>query len=139
MPTIERGGISMNQLRRKEEHLVCSYLSLRKAVGIIGIGLPFALAVGGLFLGIDLQKSISLYYHTDMRDLFVGSMCAIAVFLWSYRGYERKDNIAGNLACIFALGIALFPTTPGPEAARSQVILGRLHTISTVAFFLTLT
>jgi|GEM_PF-4739867 len=72
----------MNQLRSKDENLVCSYLSLRRAVGIIGIGLPFTLAIGGLFRGIDLQESISFYYHTDMRNLFVGSMCAIAVFLW---------------------------------------------------------
>lgn len=95
--------------------------------------------MGGLFLGIELQKSISLYYHTEMRDLFVGSMSAIAVFLWSYRGYDRRDNIAANLACLFALGIAFFPATPGPDATRSQVILGRLHTISSAGFFLTLT
>src|SRR5690554_5561503 len=104
----------MNQLRSKDEHLVRSYLSLRKAIGIIGIGLPFTLAIGGLLLGIDLQKSISCYYHTDLRNLFVGSLCAIAVVLWSYRGFERKDDIAGNLACIFALGVALFPTNPNP-------------------------
>src|SRR5690554_4584110 len=74
-----------------------------------------------------------------MRDLFVGSLCAIAVFLWSYRGFERKDDIACNLACIFALGVALFPTHPSSEAAEFQVVLGRLHTISTAAFFITLT
>lgn len=128
----------MYQLRSKEEHLVRSYLSLRKAIGAIGIGLPFTLAVGGLLLGIELQESISAYYHTDMRDLFVGSLCAIAVFLWSYRGFERRDDIAGNLACIFALGVALFPTAPGPETPGFPVILGRLHAVSTAAFFLTL-
>jgi hypothetical protein len=129
----------MPQLRSKEKHLVRSYLTLRKTVGIIGIGLPFALAFGGLLLGIDLQESISAYYHTEMRDLFVGSLCAIAVFLWSYRGFERRDDIAGNLACIFALGVAFFPTAPGsPEASEFPVIIGRLHTLFTAAFFLTL-
>ena len=123
---------------RKEEHLVRSYLSLRKAVGIIGIGLPFALAIGGLLLGIDLQESISAYYHTEMRDLFVGSLCAIAVFLWSYRGFERRDEIAANLACIFALGVAFFPTAPGPETPGFPVICGRLHSFFTAGFFLTL-
>ena len=128
-----------DEYRRKEEHLVRSYLSLRKAVGVIGIGLPFALAVGGLLLGIDLQESISSYYHTDMRDLFVGSLFAIAVFLWSYRGFERKDDIAGNLASIFALGVAVFPTAPsGPEASEFPVICGRLHMLFTAGFFLTL-
>lgn len=129
----------MPRLPSREEHLVRSYLSLRKAMGVIGIGLPFTLAIGGLLLGIDLQESISAYYHTEMRDLFVGSLCAIAVFLWSYRGFERRDDIAGNLACIFALGVAFFPTAPGgPEAKEFPVILGRLHTLFTAAFFLTL-
>ena len=30
----------------------------------------------------------------------------------SYRGYQRRDEIAGRLACAFALGVALFPTAP---------------------------
>lgn len=129
----------MNQTRSRDDHLVRSYLSLRKSIGIIGIGLPFALALGGLLLmGTALQKSISHYYHTGLRDVFVGSLCAVAVFFWSYRGYERRDNIAGNIACIFALGVALFPTTPGPEATTLQLVLGRLHVIFAAGFFGTL-
>jgi len=31
--------------------------------------------------------------------------------LFTYRGYERQDNIAGNLACLFAIGVALFPNS----------------------------
>lgn len=42
--------------------------------------------------------------YTGMRDVFVGALCAIAVFLRSYRGYDRRDHIAGNLACVFAAG-----------------------------------
>src|SRR5712671_5197551 len=91
--------------------LVISYLALRKAVGIIGIALPFVLAFGKILLdGPGIQSSVSAYYYTGMRDVFVGSLCAIAVFLMSYRGYERKDDIAGDLACVFALGVALLPT-----------------------------
>ncbi len=129
----------MNDPYSKDDHLVRSYLSLRKAVGILGMALPFLLALGGRYLlGMPLQPSISGYYHTAMRDVFVGSLCAIAVFLWSYRGYQRRDRIAGNLASIFALGVALVPTA-GPEAAASEAMLsGRLHMFFTVAFFLTL-
>lgn len=49
-----------------------------------------------------------------MRGVLVGSLWAIGVFLLSYRGYERKDTIAGRLACVFALGVALFPTAREP-------------------------
>ena len=108
--------------------LVISYLGLRKAVGIIGTALPFVLAFGKILVeGPGIQSSISSYYHTAMRDVFVGSLCAIAVFLMSYHGYERKDDIAGDLACVFALGVALFPTTPEVNATLRDKVVGALH------------
>jgi hypothetical protein len=73
-----------------------------------------------------------------MRDVFVGSLCAIAVFLMSYRGYERKDDIAGDLACVFALGVALFPTTPDVNITPRDNIIGALHLLFAAGFFLTL-
>src|SRR6266853_1706068 len=85
--------------------LVLSYLGLRKAVGIIGLTLPFVLAFGRILLqGFGLEGSISCYYYTDMGNVFVGSLCAIGVFLLSCRGYDQKDAIAGRLACLFAVG-----------------------------------
>lgn len=129
----------MTQQPDPQGSLVISYLGLRKAIGIIGIALPFVLAFGKILLdGPGLQSSISSYYYTVMRDVFVGSLCAIAVFLMSYRGYERKDDIAGKLACAFAIGVALFPTTPDMDpTARDKVIAG-LHFLFAASFFLTL-
>ena len=119
--------------------LVISYLDLRKAIGIIGTALPFVLAFGNILVeGPGIQDSISSYYHTGMRDVFVGSLCAIAVFLMSYRGYERKDDIAGDLACVFALGVALFPTTPDVNITPRDNIIGALHLLFAAGFFLTL-
>ncbi len=129
----------MKQAPNWNDSLVISYLSLRKAIGIIGIALPFVLALGKiLFEGPGIQSSISGYYHTVVRDIFVGSLCAIAVFLGSYRGYERIDLIAGKVACISALGVALFPTTPALNGARLQQFVGVVHLIFAACFFLTL-
>src|SRR5207342_1429632 len=71
--------------------LVISYLGLRKAIGILGVALPFVLPFGQILLhalGIQsslhspvIANSVSSYYDTDMRNIFVGSMCAIGVFL----------------------------------------------------------
>jgi len=96
--------------------LLISYLSLRKAVGFIGVTLPIVLAVGNwlAFKSNSIEDSISYYYHTGMRGVLVGSLWAIGVFLMSYRGYEKRDAIAGRLACVFALGVALFPTAREP-------------------------
>lgn len=130
----------MNQQPASNDSLVLSYLSLRKAIGIIGTALPFVLALGKILLeGPGIQSSISSYYHTGMRDVFVGSLCAIAVFLMSYRGYERKDDIAGDLGCLFALGVALFPTTPDVNPTPEDKVLGALHLSFAASFLLTLT
>ncbi len=119
--------------------LVLSYLDLRKAVGIIGISLPFVLAVGKIILDSSgLQDSISSYYYTVMRDVLVGGLCAIAVFLLAYRGYELVDSIAGKLAAIFAVGTAWFPTSPEIMPTARQLLIGKLHTVFAASLFLTL-
>jgi len=45
-----------------------------------------------------------------MRDLFVGILSGVALFLLSYRGYEQIDDIVANMSGLFALGMILFPT-----------------------------
>lgn len=129
----------MSQPSGGDDSLVLSYLGIRKAVGIIGIALPFVVALGALVVsGLGLQSSVSAYYYTVMRDVFVGSMCAIAVFLMSYRGYDSRDRIAGNLACAFALGVALFPTTPESGATPTDLVFGWLHVVCAAFFLLVL-
>lgn len=99
-----------------DEEYLCqtySYIALRRAVGWIGILLPYVLMLGIFlfFKGEPVLKTISLYYYSGMRDVFVGSVCAIALFLIFYKGYTKWDNWTGNLAGFFAIGIALFPTS----------------------------
>ena len=87
----------MGQQPDSDNSLVISYLWLRTAIGIIGIALPFALVLGKiLFDGGGLQNSMSAYYYTNTRNLFVGSLCAIGIFLMSYRGYGAKTTSPGN-------------------------------------------
>ncbi|MCH7726329.1 MAG: DUF998 domain-containing protein [Planctomycetes bacterium] len=122
-----------------ERSLVLSYLVLRKAVGMLGVAFPFVLALGAMtFFQTGLQSSLSSYYHTGMRDVFVGTLCAIGVFLLSYKGHHRSDDIAGNLACLFAIGVALFPIAPDDEVIRSVILIGYVHQAFAALFFLTL-
>ena len=110
-----------------------SYLSLRKAVGWIGILLPAVLPLGDMLIFGEkgIRENISVYYHSGMRDLFVGSLCAIALFLFFYRGYDKWDNRAASLAGFFALGIAFFPTVQsGPYDTQATI-----HFICAAAFF----
>ncbi|MGE0638948.1 MAG: DUF998 domain-containing protein [Thermoanaerobaculia bacterium] len=129
----------MSRLAAGNDSLVVSYLALRRAIGIVGVALPFVLALGTVAAGgSGIQRSVSAYYYTAMGDVLVGSLCAIGVFLYSYEGYDRRDDIAGNLACLFAVGVALCPTTPASGARRMQEIVGGLHLAFAAALFLTL-
>lgn len=117
--------------------LVMSYLGLRRSVGVIGIALPIVLAVGKmLFESPGLLDTLSAYYYSVMRDVWVGSLSATAVFLFSYR-YGRQDAIAGALAGVCALGVAFFPAPP-VMATTQQMIIGVVHWTLSVIFFLTL-
>ena len=71
---------TIQQLPKSTHTLVVSYLGVRRAIGVIGLLLPIVLGpVGWLVFGIEIQDNMSSYYHTPLRDVFVGSMCAIGV------------------------------------------------------------
>src|SRR5215469_3782722 len=91
---------------------VLTYLALRKAVGFVALGLPFVLAMVWAIISHRLESSISGYYYTDMRNVFVGSLCAISMFMLCCRGYDKNDEIAGYLSAVCALGVAFFPCSP---------------------------
>jgi hypothetical protein len=120
---------------------IISYLTLRKAVGIIGFLLPIGLVIGNVYVFQDpaIRPSISDYYHTHMRDWLVGNLFAIGVFLFSYRGYDAStgprlqrlfgrstDYFASSLAGVGAIGVALFPTQK-KSATIEQLIGNKLH------------
>lgn len=132
-------GVAMDGNQRNKQFLVISYLVLRRAIGIIGIALPFVLYLGALIIfRIGLQSSISGYYHTDMRDVLVGSLFAVGVFLYSYKGYEAKDDRAGHAAGGSAIGAALFPIAPADAVTNLARIIGYFHLFFTTAFFASL-
>ena len=73
-----------------------------------------------------------------MGDVFVGIIFVIGAFLFSYKGYTKLDNYAGDLACVFAIGVALCPTTPDVDASLADKIIGGAHLFFAVSLFLTL-
>jgi hypothetical protein len=124
---------------RDENRLIITYLTLRKLIGILGIALPFILFFGALLIfQTGIQSSISSYYHTGMRDLFVGTICVIGFFLLIYKGYESADNIAGDIGCLAAIGLALFPTAPDGVVTGTQQTIGYLHLGFAALFFMVL-
>jgi hypothetical protein len=143
----------MNDSHRDE--LVLSYTRVRTALGILGMMLPVVLILGGILdtprinAGAGrIEPTISDFYHTTYRDVFVGTLCAIGVFLISYRGYRREENeiidddLLATFAGLGAFGVAFFPNEGGGEiiASMTQRAMGVnftpiLHYSSALVFF----
>jgi hypothetical protein len=124
---------------------VRAYMIQRFAVGVLGIALPILLVlIDGLWFDTDpfLRTSISSYYYSGVRDLFVGTMCAIGVFLITYKVAERNlDNTLSLVAGGAAVVVALFPTglpsgiDPTPLQERlDEAVVEWIHYIFAAAF-----
>ncbi len=130
----------------RDKNLIISYLTMRRIIGILGITLPIVVVVGGFIQnGFAIQGSISGYYYTNMRDFFVGLLCGASLFLISYKGYQKIDDLVGNLSGIFALGIVIFPTSlySGKVVQVGMFLIddtisGYIHLIFSALFFLSL-
>lgn len=115
--------------------MIRSYVFLRRSIGMIGMALPVLLIVGNLLWPPpEVLASISGYFYSPLRGVFVGSMCAVGVFLLSYRGIGLVDDLISNVAAVAAVGLALFPTTPSgairspdPDAAARRDRARRLR------------
>jgi hypothetical protein len=133
--------------------LVVSYLFLRQAVGWIAILLPFVLLAGNLISATTSPPlSMSGYYYTDMRNAFIGALCALGVFLVAYAGYDDVDRWITNIAGLAAIGVAFCPTKPAVCAAApavcpasqvrhlsdSQQVVGDIHLVFAVVAFVML-
>jgi hypothetical protein len=126
----------MHHVTSSDQSLVISYRTLRKIVGVLGISFPIVLFAGAfLFFDLGIQSSISSYYHTGMRDVFVGTLCVIGFFLLSYRGHEPKDDYAGDVACVAALMVAFVPTAPDGVVSQEAMFFDFIHLLAATSFF----
>ncbi|MEE1788556.1 hypothetical protein PUR71_37500 [Streptomyces sp. SP17BM10] len=108
---------------------------LRLGVGLIGILLPIALPLGnwlfaelrGLSTNGYWPASMSGAYYSSTRNVFVGSLCALGVFLVCYR-FDRRDDRWSTAAGACAIGVALCPTSP-PNPTAFQNTVGAVHLV----------
>jgi len=118
----------------------------RRLIGWIGLLLPALLVViaihrDGLARWRSLE-SISAYYYTGALAAFVGMLVALALFLFTYRGFDnphhKADRAVAIVAGLAALAVAFFPTAapagvpPLPWWTRST---GVIHHIAAVVLF----
>ena len=122
----------MKLLERKPGHdryLEQSYIRQRQGMSVLAGAFPFIFLASSFVLRhVDFQPSLSAYYWThDMeRNLFVGVLWAIGVFLVLYKGYTKLEDWILNVAGICAAGIALFPTPHGEEGTWLHYVFAGL-------------
>ncbi len=115
---------------------IISYLNLRIGLGFVGFFLPIILIIGSFIFGncSQIQPSISHYYYTVMGNYFVGSLCAVAMFLFFYKGYDKTDSIVANIAGVCALLVAFFPTDPASNSLCQFVSNNRNGSVNAIHY-----
>ena len=92
------------------------------AMGVVGLLLPAILIIGSL-LGEPIRPSISAYYYADppWDSVFVGSLSAMAICLFAYRGFNGTlDDKIAYAACLAVLVTAFVaPREPNCTPADS--------------------
>lgn len=126
-------------------HILETYASTRIGIAIIGILFPLILFFGGNITGLENSKgsifglgilpSLSAYYHSPMRNWFVGILFAVGVSLWLYKGYSTFEDFTLDAAGIFAIGVAIFPTSCSGTSYCDTFTKPGLHNVSAFAFF----
>jgi len=121
------------------DRIIISWLGLRRLIGVIGLVHPVVLYLGGLFIFDQaLQSSMSAYYYTGMRNVFVGLGFVTGFFLLSYNGYDKHDRIISAIAGLAALLVAIFPMAPELNPTEQQITIGNIHVGSAFIFLLAL-
>lgn len=125
-----------------QKHITATYTSLRWGLVVIAFAFPVLLYVGGRFFGdlpfgdLPLLDSMSQYYHSVMRNPFVGFLFAIGACLYLYKGFTLLENYLLNAAALFAVGVAVFPTACRKEIVCNTFTASKPHGISAVLAFL---
>ena len=119
----------------RTSHLERSFIVQRRGMALLAAAFPAAfLASSFLFGRTEFQTSISAYYWTlDLeRNVFVGVLCAVGVFLLLYKGYTLLEDRVLDVAGICAAGVAFFPMDQSGDCAASGI---SLHGAFAVTFF----
>lgn len=125
-------------MSEQNDPYLISHFTLRKAIGWLGMLLPFILLIGNWLINNSpilssstwvvkccnhyhpydsWKQSISHYYYTTMGEAFTGILIAVGLFLICYKGHKKRagdkglsDDLTSTLAGIFAFLVVIFPT-----------------------------
>jgi hypothetical protein len=92
------------------QDVIKTYRYLR--IGLIGSVVLLAASIGYERSLVDCwQTSISAYYYTPVKAVFVGTMIAVGLSLIVYKGRNSFEDVCLNVAGMLAPVVAVAPTT----------------------------
>lgn len=114
-----------------------SYQEMMRTIGVLGITLPI-LVISFNWIAeivnnipqherIGVLTSISKYYYSFSRNIFVGVLSILAVILYTYTGDRKAHDRWASVAGASSIGIAIFPC--------DHELLKNLHFISAFLLF----
>lgn len=99
----------------------------------------------------SLKQSISHYYYSAVGEIFTGTISAVSLFMFCYKGHHNRpgefglsDNALTNIIGLSALGVVLFPTSSAIcisdnlRIFMSSKISGTIHLVMAAIFFISL-
>lgn len=90
-------------------HANLAFLIKSFGIGVTALAVPIVLPLVG---GYEGHYSISYFYHVPAtRDLFVGLLWALGLFLVLFQGLSRAENLLLTLAGVFLICVAMVPTS----------------------------
>lgn len=150
-------------MKPSQHNEVFDYRTIRRLIGLLAILLPCVLVAIALLMRFPIMPSISEFFYTPAREVLVGTIGAISIFLFCYNGHARDEDRAKTnwrerwvtdrrlslAAALGALGVAFFPVksqfsaglSPDPMFVQILGVWGasNLHKASALAFFAALT
>jgi len=97
---------------------VKSYRYLRTALVLLLVGLGAAV-LWETYTSATVLSSVSAYYYTPAQPIFVAALIGLAACAIALRGTNAVEDVALNLAGMFAAVVAIVPTGRGVDYTKA--------------------
>jgi hypothetical protein len=109
-------------MSRQEGSILSTYRHLRVAMVLLVLLLSASVVLQIFAPEPDCwQRSVSAYYYTPARAVFVASLCAIGACLIVYHGNTDAEDVALNASGVLAFVVAFVPTQVDDTCPASNV------------------
>lgn len=124
-------------MTKRERDVVYTYRYLRAAMVALLLMLLISVGLQWLTQLLDTGRScvlgsISAYYYTPARTVFVGSLCALGTALIAYRGHSSEQEVLLNFSGCMAFVVAIVPTVPDTRCGDSGFALSNAEIAASV-------